>query len=181
MRQPWAADLVLSPKEPLLPDTSSPFWPTQAAHRGAAPEEAQCPKSQGGSPEDGWHPFPISGRCWYNSSIPSLGWQFLFPCRHLVAKVCIPVFPVFSREKATCGPFQRPRVLQGLCTETRALHRCVRMNEHCVSLSAVTESYLHWIGVNQWQKISGRRPEAFCSNCTILIFERSMLLSMWNT
>lgn len=34
---------------------------------------------------------------------------------------------------------------------------------------------------NRLKIINGRRPEAFRNNCTILIFERSTLLSMWNT
>lgn len=38
-----------------------------------------------------------------------------------------------------------------------------------------------WFRQNRLKTINGRRPETFCNNCSILIFERSMLFPMRNT
>lgn len=120
-------------------------------------------------------PSPSSARCCHRP-IPSPGCQFLFPCRHLVAKACITV-PLFSREKATGGPFHRPRSALAAHRDDGTAHVCECRGTLCFTLRC----YKVFFRQNRCKIISGRRPEALCNNCIILIFKRSMLLSMRNT
>lgn len=50
---------------------------------------------------------------WFRRPILRLEWQFLFPCRHLVAKAQHSRITAFSREKATCGCSRGHRFCSG--------------------------------------------------------------------
>lgn len=152
-RQPWAAHLVLSPKERLGPDTASPSRSSQAAHRGAAPEGVQCPKSRPGSTR-GWLAFlPPSPCAATTARFQVSGGNFYFLAATSWPKSAFPNVLDFPGKKPPAARSRGHAFRRG-CAQTRALHRCVRIDEHRASLSAVKQSliYIEYVQKNQWQK-----------------------------